>query len=479
VVVNGRIVRTVMVEDTIRTVVTVDKASSVDLPGPVKGAWSASWSGVVYDDNGPVSLPEITLRGSTVSFGRAVTGMLSVGYRTEYDLVTVRINGMDGEPQDGALLAFYHGMVIEGTVDRPDGDDQVDRSLCSSSTRYHDDEKPICYKLVHRLTKCQCSEQEVSRETVRVEVQCPDGSMPGEHLEGSETVTVARVDCGEEDANLYDRDFYESVCCHPPKVGLPKCAVKKSVFTGGKGIDGGAQKYRSLYGDNVRLVPVSPQDGICGITETRQVVPGNNCCQGVSPIEFADPYITVAPDSYFSVTVSGGKEPFSWHAGGDFGLISSRGSTALFKTLPSFCGTGSVHVDDVCGNSGIINVLSTAGEWILVPEYLYDKCDPPGGGYIVTGDNSGETVKSSDGRYLAQINMMFDGFYLTCEWLGVTPPCSTGARVAGGGDYGEKVCSGYSNTSYETGCCTQSQPGSAQQFLVDTQYVYALWEWSC
>ncbi len=381
---NGELLRTVRTEEAVRIDITVDSSAQIDLPMPVLSGFSASWYGTVYDENGPCDPPEITLTGATLHFGRAVTGRITAAFVTEYDQVTVMVHGLDGEVRDGSLLAFYHGLVFEDIVRQPPVDEAVDRRFCDSGggggVTLPDAE---CYQLVHLVTRCRCSDREVSRETVTRVVQCPDGYAPGTHLVGSETVTVDRVDCGESDDDISDPEFYEQICCEPPAPDfpLPRCVRKTTVYRGGKGIDGGADRYRAVYGDNVRLVAVSPENGVCGEMTVEQVKKQRNCCDGAAPIEwdYDNSAEIIGSTSKATVFVTGGVPPYNWSVrarGASFdraGYVRDVQTASPHVTIYTHdaCGSIPVYVSDGCSSTSEY-LRSTVGQWELI-----ETCDCP------------------------------------------------------------------------------------------------------
>jgi len=66
---NGRIDKTVTIEDGFEKIITVKNASEVTLDFPVVSGGSFAWRGSVYGKNGNMTGPPITLSGRSLSWG--------------------------------------------------------------------------------------------------------------------------------------------------------------------------------------------------------------------------------------------------------------------------------------------------------------------------------------------------------------------------------------------------------------------------
>ena len=95
-------------ETTTQTIVLED-ADSITLDYPVLGGFAASWAGAVYGESGRID-PPIKRNGNTLSFGGATikAGTINATYATEYDLATITILGVDGEPGQCTARGFFH-----------------------------------------------------------------------------------------------------------------------------------------------------------------------------------------------------------------------------------------------------------------------------------------------------------------------------------------------------------------------------------
>lgn len=327
---------------------SVSKASSVDLEYPIKD----------LKTNLTVQ-PDVF--GSILYFGAPITDTFTASFSFDFDLVEVEVpNNTDGSPGECRAIAFYNNHVYQHDLEVPDPDDQ-ESGLCDefglhvSATVPGDAE---CYQLVHQVKRCVCSDTEVERETVEQSVPCPEGELPGKHLEGSLTVTVERVDCGESDIGLNDPAYYEDLCCEEPNRSLPTCLTTKKTFPGGHGIYGGPEKYLSLYGKNTRIIPVGPAQGPCGEHTARVEVRPKICCDEVisTPLRLVreSTVDVLADNSSGIVTVADGLDRIEWRVyGGDIWL--DPGHTVTKKTMGR---VAQIYSGDICGT---VMVTATDG----------------------------------------------------------------------------------------------------------------------
>ena len=378
---GGEVVQTIKIQEEVTVAATVDKQWSLDLGMPVLSGMSATWGGTVYTDAGPEPGPEITVNGSVLSFGAEVTGRITATFRTEYDLVTVRIDGDDGQPRPARLVAFYHNLAWEGDVDPPNVPDEDPANVacpgegpgaarCAEHT---------CWKHVHHYSRCACTGKTVGEyDEAPQQVPCPDDwcfGYDGENLhEHVFDGYVAGVEgCPETTGRVWDPAYYEQVCCQPPEVDLPRCKVVRRRATGGKEIEGGVQAAKRKYGPNARFVAVTPSDGDCGTITVRQQIIARNCCDEVEPLawDYDNSATVVAPSSFCYVFVLGGKLPIDVKLRGagfwldeNFtirdGQLNSR--TITIYTDEDACGTASIYVTDGC-TSVSEELKSTVGKW--------------------------------------------------------------------------------------------------------------------
>lgn len=304
---------------------------------------------------------EYTLSGSKIVFDEPVTDIFTANFVTTYDEVEIEVpNDEEGNPGECTALCFYHGLVEERALDIPDPDENED-GLCAAfglQTSADIPREANCYKLLHRVTKCRCSGMEHSRETEEIAVTCPEGAPAGRQLEGSETITTGYVDCGEETGDISTSEFYEEKCCVKPNRSLPRCSVVKSVYRGGRGIKGGAQKYKDLYGENTRIIGVGPAEGPCGDLVIEHKLMAKNCCEDVidTPLRVLnDVSIDVLADNSSGIVVlDGGLDEIEWQVyGQDVWLNQSH-------TLRRAVGgrVARIYAGDTCG---MIFVTATDG----------------------------------------------------------------------------------------------------------------------
>jgi hypothetical protein len=362
-----------------------DGAASMDLPYPVLGAvsgyWS-SWSGA--------SAPGWTISGGTLFLEAACSGQLNLSYPTEYDRVSVRIPGKDGERQSAEVIGFWRRSAEMITLDPPEIDETAvnDPVLCARNTRGNveegDREQTTCFEYVEQVTRCQCSGREVKTETVEQQLDCPPGAGAGSHLAGTRSVTKEYIDCGENSSehianSMYKvamPSYYEEVCCFPPNHALPQCPVMHRVWQPSANIKPSKEYYEDLYGENIRFVPVIPREGNCGEVEIRQEITGN-CCDVAPELEwdYTRSFNVAAPSTSGTIYLIGGMGPYHVEVTGTgFWLDaahSAKSGNFAYKAIDIFlasnaCGSCLVSIADQCGNFIIEHVRSSAGSWLQV-----------------------------------------------------------------------------------------------------------------
>jgi hypothetical protein len=247
-----------------------------------------------------------------------------------------------------------------------------------------------CYEDVSYVYRCQCSGEEAYQYTeYEVEVQCPPdircqfGASKCSAFMGHRTVLGGYVDCGETSGGLDDPDYRNQVCCDSV-ASLPKCRTTYSKNSGGVGLDPAVEEqYRRLYGDRLRLVAVSPDDGDCGVTKTVIEVHPKNCCAEAEPLAWdtATSVEVLAPSTSGIVGVTGGVPPYHWSVRGQGFALNQQGNlrdgftdtpyVRIYATSLA-CGFCSIEVTDGCSvvNDGI---KSTMGEWVQIgwPKTLF------------------------------------------------------------------------------------------------------------
>ena len=401
---NGRITRTVTVEEQISRTIVVQNAASFDLDFPIVAGGTFAWRGSVWGNGGNGAGPKIVSSGRALAWGQPVTGTMTVSYRTRYDLVDVIVFGdLEGEPGECRAICFYHGLVDAIDLEAPaiEDDDNLDtyRQQYCPSTRWDfvwPENYVTCYEDVSYVIKCQCSGYELGQFTeYRVEVPCPPGiRCQGvwevcDHFIGHRTVLWGYVDCGETSGNLDDPEYRNTVCCDNYQP-LPKCLETYRKNPGGVSLPPEVeQELRDTYGDRLRLVPVSPDDGDCGITTTTIEVDPKNCCDVATPIVWDDAVSVevMAPNTNGIIGVTGGLRPLHWSVRGDdmtldgYSLrdgFTDTGYTRLYAGTNS-CGTCYITVTDGCTEITVA-VRCVGGVWVedmtqhygtlTTPEYI-------------------------------------------------------------------------------------------------------------
>ena len=221
---------------------------------------------------------------------------------------------------------------------------------------------------------CSCSKEEVNRHSYEQVVpcpawapkKCPNNLTTCMHLLGS-VVAHEYVSCTNDGDEYSDPDFARAVCCGTTPPRLPQCQVETRSWKGGVGIAGGVAAYRAAYGDQVRLVPVTPDGGICGEWTTRQEI--TPCCDVAAPVTVVPHDAVLAPEGLLVLRTGQGVPPFSWQPSGGLTLVAVSADTriATVRAEDSFCGTGEVVVTDACSTEAAAMVRSTVGMWVEIP----------------------------------------------------------------------------------------------------------------
>ena len=385
---NGRIDKTITVEEPIDRTIVVENAESVDLNFPVVSGGSFVWRGSVYGKTGNMTGPPITLTGRTLSWGQSLSGSIAASYQTRYDLVDVTVLGDDkGEPGECRAICFYHGLVDDIDLESPDidNDDGLEvyrQPFCGYAnvqTGDPDGDEVTCYQDVSYVYRCQCSNKEAYQHTETVEVPCPPdircqfGMDTCSAFLGHRTVLGGYVDCGEPSEGLDDPAYRNEKCCDTA-ANPPKCKTTYSKNPGGVPLDPEVETaYRREYGNKLKIVAVSPADGDCGVTKTTIAVYAKNCCDEAEPLVWdAEKSVEVLADgTYGYVFVIGGGPPYYWSIRGQdmtFDGQHLRDAVTQSPVIQVYagelsCGRGQIEVTDGCSiASGA--VISTTGHWV-------------------------------------------------------------------------------------------------------------------
>jgi len=403
---NGTAGEARQVQERVSRTLAPDNESSMTLDVPVLGNFTCQWEGPVYGATGSIAPPEVTVLGSTVNFGRVVTGALRCHFDTVYDLVDCEIDALPAapgaqgskEPAPCRALAFYHGLVEELELEPPEPDEEADADkYCPDEHLDPTPDNVTCYEIVRRVTRCRCSDDEASVDPVESVVDCPKGyDCPGgvetcRQLMGTRTITVGYGACsGEEyeEGDVGDPQFFLDTCCESPwanlETDLPPCRTIRSEYKGGKGL---SAEVKALY-PGATFVAVGPRDGMCGtVTRTWNVVP-RNCCDFIEPMAWDEENCAdIAPGM---VMVTGGTGRYTWklHGGVGFSFAADIVQVQKITGVPyvrvyrtgSDCGSVGIEVEDGCSELQRI-MLSPNGRWIRIDA-------------VITGDEKPESVTS-------------------------------------------------------------------------------------
>lgn len=386
---GGVIDKTTVVEEKFRQIITVKNAVSYQLEYPVTSAPSFAWRGSVTGPNGNMTGPDIVLDGGSISWQGIVTGSLLVEYDTRYDLVDLVVFGdNNGDPGECRAVCFFHGLVDELDIRQPDIDPdatETERQLyCDAGGRVvigGDDSDVTCYEVVTYTYHCQCSGVKLYQIDEEVEVPCPDGircqggASECRSFMGDRIVLGDYIDCGEGDGQLSSSEYYRRICCEDPAGSLPTCSQQLRKNPGGVQIDPAIEEaYLAGYGNKLRMMPVSPADGDCGVTRTIIGVAARNCCDEVDPLVIdtsrsatilADNshgivYLTAPSTRSVTVIVNGN----GFYADDDLyhkSAIYEGGSGFLIHTANA-CGACRITITDGCSVTHHA-VASTNGKW--------------------------------------------------------------------------------------------------------------------
>ena len=365
--------------------ITVEQATSHTLDIPIRGDLQASWLGTVGGGSGgQVDPPKIEHQGNTLYWQGRITGTLQIACRTEFDLVSLRVAGVDGEMGQATVRGFYQGECTVFSPQMPEPSEEVGWS-CPGTTWQADPspDQVECYEIVEQHKRCSCSGEDKKEKTYERVVPCPQwaptrcsgNSSSCRHLLGT-VVETEFADC-EDDTGyaVADREFYREKCCEYPSVTLPKCEEHTESYKGGKSIEHGEDFWRGLYGDNTRFIPVSPEKG-CGKHITRQLIEPEDCCDSIDPLTWDNVNsISVIQDNDEGfVYIKDGKAPFNWRiistrgyvwfAGSGSGTLTTDERWAKLVSGDYPCGTYVIEVTDDCGTVVQSEVLSGFGQWV-------------------------------------------------------------------------------------------------------------------
>lgn len=405
---GGEILSTEIISEEIISEVFIESGTSVVLDYPVIVGGNFYWLSDLVS-SGDYS---INRKGTTLYWSSVSSGTIKTIYATTYDVLNIKVYGVDGEYGKATVRVVYQGNIDDLETEIPESAEN-DRSLCNGSvTIIVKEDKVTCYKAVTANQLCSCSKDIVNTYSYEKIVECPDwvSRCPGTATDcmaliGSETVNEY-VECAGDNqvsgtSRIWDvssPEFYKKTCCEDPGFALPQCYEKTTSYRGGQPISYGQQFWRDVYGPLTRFVPVSPEGGECGKHIIKQVVASNNCCEGVQPLAWdasVSPEV-MAPNSAVIIGVTGGgKYPYQWRVvGSGFQFengskkIITSGNQVRLSALPLACGTAVVSVTDGCTEI-VAGIMSTVGQW--VDQGPDTACHYSGGGFtllsIVAGNH--------------------------------------------------------------------------------------------
>lgn len=406
---DGTILSTEIVEKTIKTLV-LPEDREIEVDYPILG-------NIECDQ-------EIeSFVGAQALLKNYYTKNLAFSYTTKYDKVTIKVNGAE-EAQDAECLIFYKELSYRATVSKPEEDtDAVNTIGCNPTSvngvetedphdeRIYDD--GICYQRYIYSQICQCSGNVKNSWDTVVEVACPTSpATPHSDTEQgalnfwweAKHINTYTPCPEEEDWEGHESEFYIDNCCVFPTVGLPTCQERTTAWLGGTGIVKGADFYHdnAFQDETIVLVPVSPEDGICGTIKYVQDVASKSCCDSplATPIVYdeAGSADIIGDNSSGMVQYDGGLLPATAKLNGS-GFFTdpyftkkeievTGGGRQIRIYTKDACGSCSITINDGCSSdSGVVK--STEGKWVTVA--LHDLATNPS----CCGKMQGERVGGS------------------------------------------------------------------------------------
>lgn len=358
---SAELVRTSLVRKRVQESVDFGGGTSADLGWPYAGDLSGIPAGI-----------EARVLGSTVNLS-APADHLTLSYSSEYEQVRLRVpvveqpetNEQDRlqrpELPGAAVVAFWGGLAAACELSPPEQDesvsqDELEQFCRGADTGYGLGGPKNCWQTLEHYSLCNCSRRKTGTWSELVAATCPEGTPPGTHYLGSRGKLDGYVYCEGEEDEVNDPEYYEAKCCTPPPRPLPRCRKTYAVYHGGAAIEGGAASWRSIYGANVRLVPVSPKGGVCGELITEWQVDSKNCCEDIERLKpHPNNPTTISPGSAVWLQVEDGKPvPLKWTATG--GLQFRNGQSVLQEggrreqvfAPVDICPNSTITVDDTC-----------------------------------------------------------------------------------------------------------------------------------
>ena len=352
---TATLIRTDVVTEPKTETVTLDGANHYDLEYPYHSGLTVRGADVV------------DVRGSTVNFARPVTGRVRIGYTARIERLTFRVPATpdahgQAQAEPAAIIVFWGGRAAQIDLRQPETDETVSavelERLCRRAVSHQ--VVGDCWQTVEHYNHCSCRDTEAPGGwSEQTPVPCPQGVAAGTHV-GTVRKMHGHVRCrDEEDEELHDPEYYKRICCEYPRSpsDLPTCRRRYQIWCGGAEIEGGAAHWRDQYGPDVRLVAVTPPDGICGQLIHEWEVNRRNCCDDVVPLSPSpDNPEHVNPGGTYLISVQDGRPgPLTWRATGGLRFVDTGGTTYVTTSRgvhviadANICPSPRVTVDDGC-----------------------------------------------------------------------------------------------------------------------------------
>lgn len=382
---NGDIRTTVIVTKQITNTVLVE-GDTITLEFPIVG-------------NLMSDAPVLDFNGGNVLLSEKVQGLFTFVYSTQYERVLIRVKGDDDNREELSCncIAFYNLLVTELQIDPPTEEGvaisqmgcQVEDTQTEDAEEDEEDgDSPdACYQRWIHTVLCSCSLTTKDTYDEIKQIECGstnyDRTTVGGALQDnwtSKDVTHYTRCPDEEDWEGQDDEFYEDNCCAPPPsdMVLPTCYSRLSNYYGGHEID---RVGDGIYLD-ATLVPVGPEDGICGVLTVQQIVESKNCCDSefYTDLDYddEDSAEVLSPsssglvfwDGGDSSSATAGQATVTVHGSGFWlnALFTKKSGigvgSARIYTDENVCGACSITIEDNC-SSTTGSVLATEGGWVL------------------------------------------------------------------------------------------------------------------
>ena len=391
---TSKVVSTELVTETIRETIDFEEGTYKDLTWPFLGDFSSNLSSDV----------EVKILGSTVNLSTP-SGKVSVKYRTSYERLQIKVPVDEGSVQSeddsvarpefapSALIAFWGDLATACELEQPEQDTGTTQSdlatLCGKTSGIISPGESECFESIEHYQLCNCSRERVNPWIEVAPAECPEKVLGGTYYLGGKEQFDGFVGCDDDDGeNVSSPAYYEAKCCEPVPEGktLPRCRITYAEYKGGAEIEGGAASWLELYGKNTRLIPVLPEDGICGEVITEWKIQGKNCCAGVPELlidpDTAPEVMTNNMTSY--IAILGGLGPFTVSTSSDglyVGAIGKKTMETNDSMIPIFstsiCGMVAVNIKDSCGQSATHRMRAANGKWVTVSDV--PRCAGAGG----------------------------------------------------------------------------------------------------